>query len=375
GRHATHFLRIERGRVDAIAVAIVGAQHQRRPVDEDDGAVKLLRARAQHVAQRVENAAEPALVVFGVLLVLIRLRHRRGDEARGHQHDGRCNEGELAHRLLLPSSESHARAMPPAGRLRGRRKRSRANASAVNAQRNRARIGAPMKTVYDAFAATASAAPGHAFLCAPPAPNRSYHPHGVEYTYAQVSLEVTRLRAQYEAAGFGHGHRVALLLENRPEFFFHYLALNALGSGIVPINPDYRHDEMLYQMEHSEADLAVVIAARVADVETVARARAKPLPVVNAEDWPSALPMPRVAPRGGAPGLDAECSLLYTSGTTGRPKGCILTNLYYLTSGGWYRDIGGLVAIEHGRERILNPLPLYHMNCQAFAATCAMLTA
>jgi len=42
-----------------------------------------------------------------------------------------------------------------------------------------------MKTVYEAFAATANAAPEHAFLCAPPAPNRAYHPDGVEYTYAQ----------------------------------------------------------------------------------------------------------------------------------------------------------------------------------------------
>src|SRR5262249_24579938 len=232
-----------------------------------------------------------------------------------------------------------------------------------------------MRTVYDAFAATASATPGNVFLCAPPAPRRAYHPHGVEYTYGQTHAEVTRLRAQYKAAGFGHGHRVALLLENRPEFFFHYLALNALGCGIVPINPDYRHDEMLYQMDHSDADLAVVIAARVADAEAVARDRAQPLPVVNTEDWPSTLPMPRVAPRGGAPGLDTECSLLYTSGTTGRPKGCILTNLYYLNAGAWYRDMGGLIRIEYGRERFLNPLPLFHMNAQAVTATCAILTA
>jgi acyl-CoA synthetase (AMP-forming)/AMP-acid ligase II len=239
----------------------------------------------------------------------------------------------------------------------------------------RVKIGAAMKTVYDAFAATASAAPDQAFLCAPPAPNRSYHPDGIEYTYGEARTEVERLRAEYAAAGFGHGHRVALLLENRPEFFFHYLALNALGCSIVPINPEYRHDEMLYQMAHSEADLAVVTAARVADLEAVARDRERLLPVVNAEDWPSTLPMPHVAPRGGAPGLDTECSLLYTSGTTGRPKGCILTNLYYLNSGAWYRAIGGLVVIEHGRERILNPLPLYHMNSQALTATCAMLTA
>src|SRR5947207_12315659 len=232
-----------------------------------------------------------------------------------------------------------------------------------------------MKTVYDVFAGTDAAAPDHAFLCAPPAPHRAYHPAGVEYTYAQASAEVERLRAAYAAAGYGHGHRVALLLENRPEFFFHYLALNALGCSIVPINPEHRHDEVLYQMQHSDADAAVVIAVRVADLEAVAREREHPLPVVNAEAWPATLPMPRVAPKGGEPGLDTECSLLYTSGTTGRPKGCVLTNLYYLNAGAAYGYMGRLLVIQYGRRRILNPLPLYHMNSRARSPTSVMLTA
>src|SRR5262249_7177359 len=200
-------------------------------------------------------------------------------------------------------------------------------------------------------------------------------PDGVEITYGRARAEVERLRVAYAAAGYGHGHRVALLLENRPEFFFHYLALNALGCGIVPINPDYRHDELLYQMDHSDADLAVGIATRVADLDAVARERAKPLPVVDAGAMPATLPKPGPAPRGGAPGLDTECSLLYTSGTTGRPKGCVLTNFYYLNAGAWYRELGGRIAFEHGRERLMNPLPLFHMNAQAVSATCMILTA
>jgi len=228
------------------------------------------------------------------------------------------------------------------------------------------------QTVFEAFMTTAAAAPDNVFLCAPPAAGRAYHPDGVELTYGETREAVRGMREAYAAAGYGHGHRVALLLENRPEFFFHYLALNALGVGIVPINPDYRHDEMLYQMAHSEADLAVVIASRVRDLEAVARERAKPLPVVSAERWPAALPTPGPAPRSGEPGLDTETSLLYTSGTTGRPKGCILTNFYYLNAGAWYRD---LVGLEHGRERILNPLPLFHMNAQAVTATAAILSA
>jgi crotonobetaine/carnitine-CoA ligase len=231
-------------------------------------------------------------------------------------------------------------------------------------------------TVFEAFMATAQAAGDLAFLCAPPDPARAWHPDGAEFTYAETRQAVLDLRERYAAAGYGHGHRVALLLENRPEFFFHYLALNALGASIVPVNPDYRHDEMLYQMDHSEADLAVVTTRRVADMEAVARDRSsKPLPVVEAERMPARLPRPGPAPRRGAPGLDTETSLLYTSGTTGRPKGCILTNFYYLNAGAWYRDLGGRVQIERGRERFLNPLPLYHMNAQAVTATCAILTA
>jgi acyl-CoA synthetase (AMP-forming)/AMP-acid ligase II len=230
-------------------------------------------------------------------------------------------------------------------------------------------------TVFDLFARTARDAPDRAFLCAPPAPGRSYHPDGIEFTYGQTREAARAMREAYGGAGYGHGHRVALLLENRPEFFFHFLALNALGVSIVPVNPDYRHDEMLYLMEHSEADLAVVTESRVGDVERVARERAKVLPVVAAERMPSPLPRPGPAPRAGAPGLATEASLLYTSGTTGRPKGCILNNFYYLNAGAWYRDLGGRVQIEYGRERFLNPLPLFHMNAQAVTATCAMLTA
>ena len=231
------------------------------------------------------------------------------------------------------------------------------------------------ETVFAAFDRTARAVPDHVFLCSPPAAGRAYHPDGVEFTYEQTRTAAAALRDAYRAAGYGHGHRVALLLENRPEFFFHFLALNALGVSIVPVNPDYRHDEMLYLMEHSEADLAVVIGSRVADLERVAAKCAKALPVVDAERWSARLPSPGSAPRSDAPGTSSETSLMYTSGTTGRPKGCILTNFYYLNAGAWYRDLGGRIQIEYGRERFLNPLPLFHMNAQVVTATCAMLTA
>lgn len=231
-------------------------------------------------------------------------------------------------------------------------------------------------SVAETFAATAQAAADHPFLIVPARADRDWHPDGAEYSYGAALKEVERLRDLYAAAGYGHGHRVSILLENRPEFFFHYLALNAIGAVIVPINPDYRHDEIAYLLDHSEAELVVVVAHRVADVTKAAAERARPLAVIDAHAMPARLPPPsRRPPRAGPPGLDSECSLLYTSGTTGRPKGCLHSNFYTLNAGETYRNCGGLIDIRHGQERFYNPLPLFHINHLNIMSTAAMQTA
>lgn len=231
-------------------------------------------------------------------------------------------------------------------------------------------------SVFAAFKASAEAHPEKSFLCVPARVDRDWSPSGAEYSYGECLQIVEDLRKRYEAAGYGIGHRVALLLEMRPDHFFHFLALNALGCGIVPVNPDYRHDETLYLVDHSEADLLVCLPHRLADMEKVAADRqSKPLPVLNALDMPRELPRPQTPRRPGEPGHETECGLLYTSGTTGRPKGCILSNFYYLNAGAWYRDLGGRLAIREGEDRFYNPLPLFHMNHGAVTACCAMLTA
>ncbi|MEC9345709.1 MAG: AMP-binding protein [Pseudomonadota bacterium] len=229
-------------------------------------------------------------------------------------------------------------------------------------------------TVHACFLEAVAEAPDNAFLACPPDAGRAWHPDGKEYTYAEAARAVAALIALYDAAGYGVGHRVAVLMENRPEHFFHVLALNALGASCVPVNPDYTHDEALYQMEHSEADLCVATRARVGFMEDVAKARpSKPMPVVCAEDLPASLPRPTFPKTDAVPDLETEVGLYYTSGTTGRPKGCIVTNFYYLNGGAWYRNFGGTFAMETGRERVYNPLPVFHMNCGIVAFVCMIL--
>jgi acyl-CoA synthetase (AMP-forming)/AMP-acid ligase II len=230
------------------------------------------------------------------------------------------------------------------------------------------------RTVAQVFSATAAAHGRQPFLIVPARSDRDWSPSGIEVDYGAAAEQVQRLRERYRASGYGPGHRVALLMENRPEFFLHYLALNGLGVGIVPINPDYRHDEVAYLLEHSEAELAVVLTHRVDDVQRAAAQGARPAPVVDAHAMPAELPRPAAPAGPGEPGRETECALLYTSGTTGRPKGCMLSNFYFLTSGRTYCHLGGLIEIRPGAERFYNPLPLYHMNHLALTATAAMLT-
>ncbi len=230
-------------------------------------------------------------------------------------------------------------------------------------------------TVAEAFAATAAAHGAHPFLIVPARAGRGWHPDGAELSYGAAANAIAGLRERYRRAGFGLGHRVALLLENRPELFLHYLALNGLGVGIVPVNPDYRHDEMAYLVDHSEADLVVALPQHVGCLAEVAAGLARPVAIIDALALPSELPRPAAPAQSGDPGLGTECALLYTSGTTGRPKGCVLSNLYVLNAGRSYLDLGGLATFRQGEERFYNPLPLFHMNHLAITATAAMLTA
>ncbi len=217
-------------------------------------------------------------------------------------------------------------------------------------------------TVFEAFADSAKRHPGNDFLYIPESATAGWANRRLVYTYAQAAGEIEKLRARYAAAGIGPGHRVAILLENRDSFFFHWLALNAAGASIVPINPDYRLEELVYLLSHSEAVLAVTLPHRTADLERAAAATEKPAPVIEADAVAAGVPKVPPAPAVSLPPRQREAGLLYTSGTTGRPKGCILSNDYFLLLADWYMNEGGYIRFEPGRTRILTPLPMFHMN-------------
>jgi len=229
----------------------------------------------------------------------------------------------------------------------------------------------PAETVFSRFRATAQAHGEAPFLEVLEETARIYGIAAETVSYAAMLGRIEGWREKFRAAGYGHGHRVGLLLQNRPSFLEIWFALNGLGVSVVPINPDLRASELTYIIAHSEMNAAAALAARVDELESAAREAGRAIPVF-APDGP--VPAPFDGPRQAIAGDTAtECALLYTSGTTGRPKGCVLTNEYYLHSGNWYRDAGGLISLRQGCERMLTPLPVFHMNAMAVSVM-AMVT-
>lgn len=228
-------------------------------------------------------------------------------------------------------------------------------------------------TIGAALSAAVQAYGRRPFLAVPAGAHRPYHRNGYQITFAQAGREVDALIARYRSAGYGPGHRVALLLDNRPEYFLHKLALNAIGVSAVPINPDYRTNEIAYLLQHAQPVLALVAPERREQLAAGMSASAHEAPI-TVFDGDAAIPPVRIDGENRPVTGESEASVLYTSGTTGRPKGCVLSHAYELASGAWYASGGGLSTFRPEGERIYNPLPVYHCNSAVVSFYGALLS-
>ena len=160
-----------------------------------------------------------------------------------------------------------------------------------------------------------------------------------------------------------------------PTFFLHWFALNALGVSVVPINADLRAAELRYLVgpQRARAGREPAAAHRRPARRGRAAGRMPVLLAIGDAGAVAAAPWPAPQARRRRSTRDSECALLYTSGTTGRPKGCMLQQrLLPACRASGTRGIGGLCALRAGEERVITPLPLTHMNAMAYS-TMAML--
>jgi long-chain acyl-CoA synthetase len=224
---------------------------------------------------------------------------------------------------------------------------------------------------------------------------------GKVLTYREVGELVNRTAAGLQALGVRKGTKVGLFLPNCPTFVVYYFAILKAGGTVVNYNPLYSLDELTFQVRDSETELMVTLDLKVLFDKVEALMRAGTLERAIVASFAALLPGPKsvlfklfkgkelahpaksavgrniaydsdLLASGGQllqPPIDPDndiAVLQYTGGTTGTPKGAMLSHTNVTVnaaqSAAWAADLG------EGQERVLAALPFFHV----FAMTTVM---
>ncbi|MGX5653342.1 class I adenylate-forming enzyme family protein [Geodermatophilus nigrescens] len=186
-------------------------------------------------------------------------------------------------------------------------------------------------------------------------------------TWGELRGAVTGLRSGLEAAGVAPGDKVGVLIPNRIEFPVAWLAVVEAGAAIVPLNPKYTDREIDFVLGDAGATWLIgmndlleshVVDGRIGPVGLDRVVSVGPSDKA-AFSYEKLLASPATSRRTGVDPLEVV-NIQFTSGTTGLPKGCLLTHEYWLELG----LTGG--ALDPESVRLLADHPFYYMQNQAY---------
>ncbi|MFE4675539.1 class I adenylate-forming enzyme family protein [Streptomyces sp. NPDC056723] len=189
---------------------------------------------------------------------------------------------------------------------------------------------------------------------------------GPTLTWAQLRERISRVRTGLELLGVTPGDKVGIMLRNQVEFPLTWLAVIEAGAVAVPMNPKYTPREIDFVL--SDADACWLVAADDVVTSALDEGHAGPVPseriiavgqpVAGVRDF-AALSAQEATPRTHRADPGEVVNIQFTSGTTGLPKGCLLTHTYWIRIGVYGSALGDA-------QRILADHPFYYMQNQAY---------
>ena len=210
---------------------------------------------------------------------------------------------------------------------------------------------------------------------------------GDKITYRQLQQRALQTAGMFQALGVSHGDRVCLFMPNCPEYLYCWFGLSMLGAIGVPINTAYKRDETAFILNDAGASVLVAhhtLVATAGEAAAIAPTIRHKLvvdaaPASNSPDsaeihspgWSSfssvlgatqsLVSQHRVSP-------DDISILSYTSGTTGNPKGVVVTHQMYVAAGQGFAHWTQATP----DDRFFTCLPYYHANIQYYSTMGAM---
>jgi len=195
----------------------------------------------------------------------------------------------------------------------------------------------------------------------------------INYTYAATHRIASVALRTLEREGLRNGDRFCLVFPNGPEFLLYYFAAHLLGLILVPINPTLAPEEMRFIIENCGSRLALfhrdLTKSQLAVEKLLPGASRLAAPGSGFEREALEAAASDVTAEATDRGLDDDAVILYTSGTTGKPKGVVLSHRNFLA------DAEALVTWFNfkQRTRTLCLLPMFHNNGQVITLLSPML--
>ncbi len=198
-------------------------------------------------------------------------------------------------------------------------------------------------------------------------------PEGQHYTYADLERESARYARFLTELGVKPGDRIAVQVHKSPQALFLYVACLRAGFIYLPLNTAYVEGELAYLL--ADAEPAAVVCRPLAKHMMTALAQASRVPHVFTLDETGGGSLAEQAretlPDFGICLSDADDTavLLYTSGTTGRPKGAMISHRNLAANGLALHQAWGFVK----DDVLLHALPLFHVHGLFVASHCVLL--
>ena len=195
------------------------------------------------------------------------------------------------------------------------------------------------------------------------------------WSYGDFDETVDRVAGTLAVLGAEPGAAVHLALTNSPTFIAVWLAASRLGAWIVPSDPMGRTPELAGHIERTRPTVGLCAGARAGTYRAAAAEAGRPdLTVIEVDEADTALAPfhaePLAASERPAPDMHDRAAVMFTSGTTGRPKGVEVTQANYAFAGKVMAEAAGLASVD----RQLVVLPLFHANAQYYSFASAIWT-
>ncbi|MDM5187415.1 fatty acid--CoA ligase family protein [Bacillus sp. DX4.1] len=196
-------------------------------------------------------------------------------------------------------------------------------------------------------------------------------------SYDQLNKMVTKFSSSLANMGIGKGDNVALIVGNSPHFLIGLYGTMKAGATVIPINPIYTADEMHYILQNGDVKTIIALDILLPVIQSLTTRLPSLEHIIICETssefnhtetekmktFTDSVTSGDLSFEG--PELDEEdvAVILYTSGTTGKPKGAMLTHKNLYSNAG---DVAAYLQYT-GEDRIVAALPMFHVFCLTVA--------